>query len=106
MTLKTIINNYLLGCLNSSNELAESANCTPFLGPLIDQFDFCPYTPQVLEQCTLITLGNLGLLTEFSTSQLNTWILEIWGKQQADGGFGTCFTPNSTIVETFLRSIH
>ena len=70
--------------------------------PLIDQFDFCPYTPQVLEQCALITLGDLGLLTEFSTSQLNTWILEIWGEQQADGGFGTCFTPNSTIVETFF----
>jgi hypothetical protein len=60
-----------------------------------------PYTPEITHEMALVILKKCDKLSSFSSAQINRWITDIWSNQNIDGGFGTLFSPNSTILETY-----
>nr|WP_147664624.1 hypothetical protein [Candidatus Prometheoarchaeum syntrophicum]QEE17739.1 hypothetical protein DSAG12_03577 [Candidatus Prometheoarchaeum syntrophicum] len=60
-----------------------------------------PYTPEITHEMALVVLAKCNKLSTFSSAQITNWITEIWSHQNIDGGFGTLYSPNSTLLETY-----
>ncbi len=60
-----------------------------------------PYSPEITHEMALVIFKKCDKLSVFPTAQITNWISNIWNKRNVDGGFGTLFAPNSTLLETY-----
>ncbi len=96
--------NYLIGNYNPETEMFEdNINYTYYNEHYKDGKNLllAPYTPEISHEMALVILKKCDRLSFFSGDQIDNWIFNIRNTQNVDGGFGTLYSPNSTLLETY-----
>ncbi|QEE16326.2 hypothetical protein DSAG12_02156 [Promethearchaeum syntrophicum] len=95
---------YLTSHYNAQTEVfEENINYTYYNEGYPDgrELLLAPYTPEITHEMALVVLKKCDRLAAFSGGQVSNWISGIWGTQNVDGGFGSLYSPNSTLLETY-----